>query len=108
MTAEIIVACHRYKAFADWVVVQAGGSDKLVHLNVGLLLWIAAALVLRRPLRSRVPLLVVAAIQVANEAVDYHVRTGWTWQDTLLDMLATLGWPTVIWLMLAIGGRKRR
>lgn len=103
---EIMAACERYKAFADWIVLQAG-SDKLVHLNVGLLLWVAAALVLRRPLRSIMPLISVTLVQFANEAIDYSVRSGWTWQDTVLDTLATVGWPTLLWLMMAMGGKRR-
>jgi hypothetical protein len=102
---EIVAACERYKAFADWVVIQAGGSDKLVHLNVGLLLWVVAALVLRRPLRSFAPLLSVTLIQITNEVIDYSVRAGWTWQDSVLDTLATLGWPCLLWLVLAIAAK---
>jgi hypothetical protein len=108
LKAELIAACERYKHFADWVVAQAGGSDKLVHLNVGLLVWVAASLVLRRPLRSPLPLLTVVLVQIANEAIDYHVRIKWSLEDTLLDTLATIGWPFILWLVLAIAGRGRR
>jgi hypothetical protein len=107
VNAAALEVCQQYKLLTDRVVELAGGADKLVHLNVGLILWVAAALILRRPLRSFIPLLFVILIQIGNEIIDYAVRQSWTLEDMLLDTLATIGWPMLLWAALSTGLLRR-
>jgi len=85
------------------IVELTGLSKDTLHVYVGLGVFLAVAAVSPRRLRSIVPLLAVAAVAVAGEIVDlWHDRSSvgyWRWEASLRDMLNTLFWPTVIWLL---------
>ena len=74
-----------------------------LHVHVGLLVFFAAALLLRWPLRSWRPWLAVLAVAVAGEAWDISntwgnggpLRLDANWHDVWNTML----WPTVIMLL---------
>lgn len=86
-----------YLATIDWIVTLAPrGSDKIVHTYVGLAIWLGAAVVLRRSLGGRLPLLMVIVAELANETADYWGRAHWQWHDTQGDLIATLFWPFVL------------
>lgn len=72
------------------------GSDTLIHLNVGLAIWMIAALILRQPFRNPWLLLPVVIAEGANEICDYIVHEGWSVADTLHDILWTLLWPVLL------------
>ncbi|HMJ94070.1 MAG TPA: hypothetical protein VK472_08225 [Allosphingosinicella sp.] len=55
-----------------------------LHVHVGVLGQIAAALVLRRPVRSVIPWLLVLAAALANEAYDYQYEI-WPDRSAQLD-----------------------
>lgn len=81
-----------------------GMTDDLLHVHVGLLLFVLAALVTRRRMRSWWPLGIVAAFAVANEIVDYFALDG-QWSPWLLavDIANTLVWPLVLFLLARRG-----
>lgn len=70
---------YQLKMFAERASVV--DSDAL-HVLAGVLLWLAAALVLRQRLSSAFPLLVVLAAALFNEAVDLWVER---WPDHALQ-----------------------
>lgn len=94
---------YTYHQLLEASVKALGISSDAVHVHIGIALWLASALVLRRSLRSPLPLLVVLAAELANEVLD---RLFWgQWQDdTLADVAHTSGWPLV--LCLALRGTK--
>jgi hypothetical protein len=55
----------------DWLAHATGLDMDALHVHAGVLLQIAAAIVLRRPLRSVWPWLVVLGAESANEIYDY-------------------------------------
>lgn len=90
------LAC--YQQFANWIVAQVGGDDKLAHMVVGLMLWMGSAILLRRSTYSLTPLAVVIAAEAMNECLDRVSYGSWRWTDSSADIAATLAWPVLILL----------
>jgi hypothetical protein len=65
--------------------------------------FLTVAAVSRKRLRTIVPLLIVVAVAIAGEVVDMRDDLSslghWRWEASLHDVLNTLFWPTVIWLL---------
>jgi hypothetical protein len=80
-----------------------------LHLFIGLLIWIAAASLLRRSLRSWVPLLVVFALAVFNEAVDLTVELwpnpGMQLGEGAKDVLTTIAVPVTLFVAMKLHPR---
>lgn len=89
------------------IVSATGLSKDALHIYVGLAVLLTAAAVLRKPLRSIVPWLVVLTVAVSGELIDMHddiVSLGyWRWGASLHDVLNTLFWPTVLLLLARLG-----
>ncbi len=73
--------------------------DKFAHTYAGLAIWIAAAVLARKSLGSRLPLTVVILAEIGNEAMDWMFYGKLMLCDTLGDMAATWFWPIVIFLI---------
>lgn len=85
----------------DLIVAHCGGSDKFAHTYIGLSIWLVGALVLRKSrIRFEAALLLVVAIELANECVDRVAHGSWMWPDTLGDMAATWFWPALLTVSL--------
>ena len=91
-----------YGRLMDWIVETFAPThpDKIVHTYVGLGIWLGVAVVMRRPLASRLPLIAVIAAESGNELYDYLFRRSWNWHDTQGDMIATWFWPFVLFAAL--------
>lgn len=80
-----------------------GLSRDALHIYTGLITMFGAALVLRKPLWSTIPWLVVIWVGVVVESIDMYddiaLRGYWKWGASLHDFLNTLFWPTVILLL---------
>jgi hypothetical protein len=94
-------------------------SPDSLHIIVGVLLWIALGLGLRRPLTSWRPWLWLFAAILWNEAVDLWVERwpdpGMQYGEGAKDLLLTLAVPTIVmWAartrldLFRPGPRKRR
>ena len=89
-----------------------GISEDVLHVHVGLAVFLALALLLRR-WRFGVLIAWVALIflQVVNEALDARDWIMWTgdvnWAETAGDFGQTLFWPTVLLLLWAGISRRR-
>jgi hypothetical protein len=91
----------QYAAFTHYAAHWHAVGDKFLHMAGGLTIWLAVALVLRRPLFSRWPLIAIVAIQLSNEMVDYiHDGPLWGPWDTLFDCLTTWLFPFLIAALL--------
>ncbi len=102
---------HLVERYHQLIVVlqhKTGLVDKLMHVNLGLAIWLLAALALRVPLRSAKPILILALLEAANETMDRLHAGSWNRLDTRLDILATLFWLVVIAGALSIDKRLRR
>ena len=80
-----------------------GMSEDLIHVHVGLAIFVLTALLLHRRMRSPVPLATVALLALANELVDFGAGAGWELGSSLLDFLNSLLWPLVLFLLARRG-----
>ena len=93
----LIWAWHEWKLFFERSIAF---SQDAVHVIAGVLVQFAAALVLRKPISSWWPWLVVLAATFVNEAIDLRVET---WPDSWMqygegfkDLLLTMLLPTLL------------
>lgn len=87
-----------------WLEAASGLDMDSLHVHAGVLVQVAAALMLRRRLSSPWPWLVSAAIVLANEVYDYHYEI---WEDrdaqfaeSVQDTWNTLLLPTLLLLLV--------
>jgi hypothetical protein len=85
------------------VVSVTGLSRDALHTYTGLTTLFLAALILRKPLKSMIPWLIVLAVGATGEIIDMYddmiLRGYWKVNSSMHDMLNTLFWPTVILLL---------
>lgn len=89
------------------IVSVLGLSKDALHVYTGLAVFLVTAVVLRKPLRSFLPLFIVIAVAVSGELLDRHDDIAslghWRWQASLHDVLNTLFWPSVLWFLARLG-----
>jgi len=89
------------------IVAATGLSKDALHIYVGLAVFLVAAIVLRKPLRSNVPWLVVVGVAITGEVLDMRDDIAsleyWRWSASLHDILNTLFWPSVFLLLAKFG-----
>jgi hypothetical protein len=98
----------RYEHAISWMVHHVGGRDKFLHTNVGLAIWLIAALVLRKPLRSPWPIMVVLLFEIGNECIDLLAHGVSRWGASLIDIAVTMFWPVLLALLFRIRPVLRR
>lgn len=90
---------HQGKIFIEYTLRIEHGT---LHVIVGMLLWIAFALLVRRPLTSWTPWLMIFAIILWNEIVDLWFEVwpepGRQYGEGAKDLLLTMFVPTVLML----------
>lgn len=98
---------HLYHAVATRAEHIQVGPDKFVHVQVGLAIWCLSAIVLKRSLRSLLPLALCFLAEIGNELLDRRYSGSWNWPDTAGDALATWFWPVALFLLLRFNRRAR-
>jgi hypothetical protein len=94
-----------YKSLIDVIVAHAG-SAALLHVHVGLALYLGTLLLVPRRRGAMLALQVVLVAELANEMLDWLAASPqWTWADTTSDFVLTLVWPVAI---TAVGAWRRR
>lgn len=87
---------HWYKSLIDVIVLRAG-SAALLHVHVGMAIYLATLMIVRQRRGGIIALQVVLAAELANEVMDWLAASPrWTWDDTISDIVLTLMWPTAI------------
>lgn len=85
------------------IVRLSGLPDPVLHILLGLGIYLAAAALLRLPLRSWIPWLIVLAAQLINEAADIlrDLLRGYNLplRGGLLDTVVTMFLPSLIVLV---------
>ncbi|KQT31050.1 hypothetical protein [Methylophilus sp. Leaf414] len=89
------------------IVAATGLSKDALHIYVGLAVFLVAAIVFRKPLRSNVPWFVVVSVAITGEVLDMRDDIAslgyWRWGASLHDILNTLFWPSVFLLLAKYG-----
>lgn len=84
----------------ELVGTYTGLERDALHIHAALFLYLVAMGVFRQSRRSRVPWLVVLAIELANEAHDiwynWDEPPDWIWGSAAQDLWNTMLWPTVL------------
>ena len=93
------VLAARYAAAKQTIVDATGAQEDLLHVHVGLLIFLASALLLRKRLRSPWPVLSVIAFALANELLDFLGPKPWNGPLSLLDVVNTILWPLLLFLV---------
>lgn len=85
------------------IIATTGLSRDALHIYTGLITMFTAALILRRPLGTIVPLVMVMLVGALGETIDLYddiaFRGYWRWNASLHDFLNTMFWPTIIFLL---------
>ena len=99
------------KAFAEsydqstrWISEMSGASDPMLHTQAGLAAFVLAWLLIKRPLGSGLPFLIVLVLATLNEILDYF-HQGLLWPEAGVDVLVTVFWPMVLTLAARRKGR---
>jgi hypothetical protein len=90
------------KAYLDWKAAlgeDTGMSESLIHVHVGLAIFVFTALLLKRQMRSWIPLCVVVVLALLNELLDYGYGIIWDIESSTMDFFNTILWPTVLFLL---------
>lgn len=93
----LLIYAERYSAAKGALGQGLGVTDSLLHVHVGLAIFVFTALLLRRRMRSPWPLAMVVMVALLNEAVDLAVSG--TADFSMLDVVNTTCWPTILFLL---------
>lgn len=94
-----------YAQFIQAIGDGTGMADSLLHVHAGMAVLLITRVVTGRRLSTPIPLAVVALAELANEVLDRMYWGSWRWDDTLLDILNTMFWPTMLFLGLRLRNR---
>jgi hypothetical protein len=78
---------------------RIGMSEDLLHVHAGLAIFLLTALLLRKRMRSWIPIGFVVALALGNELIDYGRGKGWDITSSSIDFLNTIFWPTLLFLL---------
>lgn len=81
-------------------------SDKMLHMHVGLAIYVAVRLALGYGRSPAIAWVVVLAFEAVNETVDRTAFHSWRRGDTIHDIIDTMLWPTIFTIARLIGGRR--
>jgi hypothetical protein len=98
---------QHYASLKEELIVATGATEDLLHVHIGLAIFVLTALFLKRRMRSPWPLAVVAIISLANEVVDFFTHELWNWWPNALDLANTIFWPAVLFLLARRGKHPR-
>src|SRR5882757_1689781 len=99
-------ASSTYNSIKDGVRALLGLPDAALHLIAGLSVYCVADALIRRP-RSPLPLLLVLAIEGANELSDRLIHGSWRLENTMSDILMTAALPLAIYLQRTLSNPGR-
>jgi hypothetical protein len=94
------ITVEMYAAAKRELSTSLGASEDLLHVHAGLLIFFVTALLLRRRMRSRLPIASVFLFALCNEVVDAFSpgSSGNRWEP-LADIANTVVWPTLLFLL---------
>ncbi len=92
-------AITAYRSAKDGLSSLTGAPEDLLHVHAGLLIFVLSALLLRKKMRSPVPLGLVLFFAILNEIADYLAGAPQLPLEPYIDIVNTAFWPTVLFLL---------
>ena len=99
MTGFLADLAARYAALKDKLATLTGAQEDLLHVHAGLLIFVVAALILRRKMRSPGPLIVVVVFAAANELLDWFGGEPVSPLEPYVDFANTVFWPAILFVI---------
>lgn len=99
MIAQLTEFALWYARGKEQVRAATGSTESLLHVHAGLLIFVVAALLLRKRMRSPLPIALVVIFALANEAVDGLRGRPATGLEPLIDIVNTIWWPAVLFVL---------
>lgn len=103
MIGDLVTA---YEAAKTALVPPNQDLRALVHVHVGLAIWLALVIAWRKGPSAPLPLFGLLAVCLINEAFDlashWPVTHDWVWRDMAGDVFNTLLWPVLLWLYASL------
>ena len=97
MTTDAMISWHQVKLFVEHSVAISHGT---LHVILGVFIWLALALFMRRPITSWYPWLWLFVIILWNETVDLWIEQwpdpGQQYGEGFKDLMLTMLVPTII------------
>jgi hypothetical protein len=93
---DIIAA---YNDLTEAIVLATGMSRPLLHVHVGMAIYVLVRLAIRERRASLYALGIVLALELANETMNALYYGSWRIEDTTADIFATLFWPSADYLV---------
>ncbi|WP_106639872.1 hypothetical protein [Allosphingosinicella vermicomposti] len=94
------IGTTQYADIKIFVEAYTGLERDALHVHLALLLYLLAMFIFRQTRRSRLPWLVVLAVELLNEMFDIRrAQMGGSpiaWDEGLKDLWNTMLWPTVL------------
>jgi hypothetical protein len=109
MIKELTQFASWYSATKHQIMVGTGTTQSLLHVHAGLLIFVVAALLLRKRMKSPVPIGLVVFFAVLNEVVDRVGGKSSYSLEPLADVVNTVFWPAVLFVIAkrgAVAGRR--
>lgn len=89
----------RYRELKVALGDATGATEDLLHIHAGLLIFVISALVLRKRMRSPIPLALVVLFAAGNELIDWLSGVPSRPFEPLVDFFNTVFWPTILFLI---------
>lgn len=99
LSALVEAAATGYGNTKAYAAELTGASQELLHVHAGLLIFVAAALALRKRVGSPVPLVLVAVFGLANEIADHLTGRPQPAFEPIADFANTVFWPAILFLV---------
>lgn len=97
----------RYAEMIQSIVDTTGMHPGMLHIHCGMAIYLGALLLLKGPRAPLHALCAVAAAEFFNEVMDRIQHGSWRWPDTSADIVLTLFWPTMCYLVARWTARRR-
>lgn len=93
-----------YIAAMDSLTRLCGTTHAMMHVHIGLAIYLGVQFLLRDRRASYFALMTVLFLELLNEAIERLHYGSWRWEDTLSDIALSTFWPAAITAL----GRYRR
>lgn len=99
MSAYLQSAAAHYREAKQQLEAWTGAEQELLHVHAGLLIFVLAALVLRKKFRSPIPLSLVVVFALLNELLDWFNGPSPNPLEPLWDVVNTVFWPCILFVL---------